>query len=49
MLLRVEYRFDESTGGGGFFKDGAVSPGALKLMLRQHLLAFAAIWTFDSP
>ena len=50
VILRVEYRFDESTGvGGGFFKDGEVSPGVLKLTPGRHALTFAAIWTFDSP
>jgi Putative beta-barrel porin-2, OmpL-like. bbp2 len=50
VILRVEYRFDESTGvGGGFFKDGEVSPGVLKLTPQRHALTFAAIWTFDSP
>jgi hypothetical protein len=50
VILRVEHRFDESTGvGGGFFKDGEVSPGVPRLTPRQNLLTFAALWTFDSP
>lgn len=50
MILRLEYRYDESTGpGGGFFKDGQVSPGVVGLTAAQHMLIFAAIWTFDSP
>jgi len=49
-ILRLEYRYDESTGsGGGFFKDGEVSPGVVGLTPAQHLLIFSAIWTFDSP
>ena len=49
-ILRLEYRFDESTGsGGGFFKNGQIAPGVIGLTAAQHLLIFAAIWTFDSP
>jgi Putative beta-barrel porin-2, OmpL-like. bbp2 len=50
MILRLEYRYDESTGpGGGFFKDGQVAPGVPGLTAAQHMLIFGAIWTFDSP
>jgi hypothetical protein len=50
MILRLEYRYDESTGsGGGFFKDGQVSPGVPGLTAAQHMLIFSSIWTFDSP
>jgi hypothetical protein len=49
-ILRLEHRFDESRGsGGGFFKDGQVAPGEVGLTPTQHMLIFAAIWTFDSP
>src|SRR5574341_40922 len=50
MILRLEYRYDESTGpDGGFFKGGQVAPGVFGLTAAQHMLIFAAIWTFDSP
>jgi hypothetical protein len=49
-ILRLEHRFDESTGQqGGFFKNGKVSPGVVGLTGAQHMVIFAAIWTFDSP
>lgn len=49
-ILRMEYRFDESTGsGGGFFTGGEISPGVVGLTPGQHALIFSAIWTFDSP
>jgi hypothetical protein len=49
-ILRLEHRFDESTGAqGGFYKDGQVAPGVVGLTGTQHLVIFAAIWTFDSP
>ena len=48
-ILRLEHRVDDSRGkGGGFFTDGAVSPGVPALTPTQHLLIFAAIFTFDS-
>jgi hypothetical protein len=48
-IARVEYRFDDSRGrGGGFFKDGQVSPGVVGLTPSQHLLIFGLIFTFDS-
>ena len=44
MLLRLEYRCDESTGsGGGFLKDGQVLPGVPGLTAAQHMLIFSAI------
>lgn len=47
--LRLEYRFDESTGpGGGFFKRGEVAPGVIGLTGSQHLAIAALIWAFDS-
>lgn len=49
-ILRLEHRYDESRGaGGGFFKDGQVAPGIVRLTPEQHMLIFSAIWTFDSP
>lgn len=49
-ILRIEHRFDESTGpGGGFFKGGEIRPGVVGLTPAQHVLMFSAIWTFDSP
>ena len=49
-ILRLEYRFDESTGpGGGFFKGGEIAPGVVGLTPAQHMLIFSVIWTFDSP
>ena len=49
-ILRLEYRYDESTGpGGGFFKGGEVASGVIGLTPAQHMLIFSAIWTFDSP
>lgn len=44
-ILRLEYRYDDSTGtNGGFFKgnQNVLVPG-------QHLVIGALIWTFDSP
>ena len=47
-LLRLEYRYDESTGlGGGFFKRGELSPGVIGLAREQQLLLFSIIWAFD--
>jgi len=47
-ILRLEYRVDNSTGPqGGFFDDHEVSPGIIALTPTQHLLVFAAIFTFD--
>ncbi len=49
-ILRLEYRYDESTGpGGGFYKGNEISPGVIGLTPAQHLLIVSAIWTFDSP
>lgn len=48
--LRLEYRYDESTGKqGGFFKDGNFPTGQPVLTPGQHLLIFGLLWTFDSP
>ena len=48
--LRLEYRYDDSTGSqGGFFKKGEVAPGVIGLTRAQHLLIAALLWTYDSP
>lgn len=47
-LLRLEHRYDESSGtGGGFFKRGDISPGVPGLAREQHLLLFSIVWTLD--
>lgn len=49
MLIRLEHRFDESTGaGGGFFKRGDVGPGLSGLTGSQHLLLLSVLLSFDS-
>jgi hypothetical protein len=49
-ILRLEYRFDDSRGkDGGFFTDGEVSPGVVRLKPTQQLLVLGLIFTFDSP
>ncbi|HNJ20039.1 MAG TPA: porin, partial [Nitrospira sp.] len=49
-ILRLEHRWDESTGaGGGFFRRGEVQPGVLSLTPNQHLVLLGILWTFDSP
>lgn len=49
-IFRLEHRFDDSRGnGGGFFDDGFIGPGVVGLKSDQHLLIFAAIFSFDSP
>jgi hypothetical protein len=48
-LLRLEYRFDRSTGAqGGYFTGGEVAPGMIALTPNQHLLLFGLLWWFDS-
>ncbi len=48
--FRLEYRYDDSTGAqGGFFKGGEIRPGVMGLAQGQHMLIFAALWTYDSP
>ena len=48
--VRLEHRWDESTGaGGGFFRRGEVQPGVLSLTPNQHLVLLGILWTFDSP
>jgi putative OmpL-like beta-barrel porin-2 len=47
-ILRLEHRYDHSTGpDGGFFRGRVVSPGVIGLTSGQHLLIFATIFTFD--
>jgi hypothetical protein len=47
-ILRLEHRYDHSTGpDGGFFRGRVVSPGMIGLTPGQHLLIFATIFTFD--
>jgi Putative beta-barrel porin-2, OmpL-like. bbp2 len=49
-LVRLEHRYDESTGaGGGFFRSGESSPGVTRLTAGQHLFLIGLLWTFDSP
>ncbi len=49
-IIRLEYRYDESTGvGGGFFKGSEISPGVIGLTPAQHLLLLGLLWSFDSP
>lgn len=47
-LLRLEHRYDESTGsGGGFFNRGTLSPGVIGMAREQQLLLVSVIWAFD--
>jgi len=49
-IIRLEYRYDESTGvGGGFFKGSEISPGVIGLTPAQHLLLLGLLCSFDSP
>lgn len=49
-IMRLEHRYDRSTGpGGGFFKGNEIAPGIIGLTPSQHLLIFSVIWAFDSP
>ena len=49
-MVRLEYRYDESTGtGGGFFRNSEISPGVFGLTPSQHLIVVGLLWTFDSP
>jgi hypothetical protein len=49
-VVRLEHRYDESTGvGGGFFTKGEISPGVIGLTPGQHLLLLGVLLTFDSP
>ncbi len=49
-IVRVEYRYDDSTGkNAGFFRGAEEPSGMYQLTPGQHLLAFGLIWTIDSP
>jgi hypothetical protein len=49
-MVRLEHRYDESTGvGGGFFRRGEISPGVFGLAPSQHLLVLGLLCVFDSP
>jgi hypothetical protein len=49
-IVRVEHRFDDSTGiGGGFFKNGEIRPGVAGLSPGQHLLLLGLLMNFASP
>jgi hypothetical protein len=49
-MVRLEHRWDESTGaGGGFFRRGEIQPGVISLTPNQHLILLGILWTFDSP
>ncbi|MGA6826385.1 outer membrane beta-barrel protein [Nitrospira sp. NS4] len=48
-LLRLEYRFDRSTGSqGGFYTGGEVAPGVAGLTPNQNLVILGLLWAFDS-
>jgi hypothetical protein len=48
-VVRLEYRYDDSTGkDGGFFRRGEISPGLPELVRSQHVLFFSLLWAFDS-
>ena len=50
LRMRLEHRYDESTGaGGGFFRRGEMSPGVLGLSPSQHLVLLSLLLTFDPP
>ncbi len=49
-IVRLEHRWDESTGAqGGFFRGGETRPGEIGLTASQHLLLAGILWMFDSP
>ncbi len=49
-IVRVEHRFDDSTGvEGGFFKNGEIRPGVVGVSPGQHLLLLGVLVSFDSP
>ena len=48
-IIRLEFRFDESTGsGGGFFTGGEGSTGSIGLTPHQQLLIVGLMMSFDS-
>jgi hypothetical protein len=49
-VVRVEHRYDDSTGvGGGFFKGGGIRPDVVSLAREQHLLLLGVLVSLDSP
>ncbi len=49
-IVRLEHRWDESTGaGGGFFRRGEIQPRVISLTPNQHLLLLGLLWVFDGP
>jgi hypothetical protein len=49
VILRLEHRFDHSTGSqGGFFYNGLSPSGMPALRSSQHLAIVGLIWAFDS-
>lgn len=50
VIVRLEHRYDLSTGpGGGFFAGGDAAPGVPALRPSHHMLIAALIATFDAP
>lgn len=48
-ILRLEYRFDRSTGSqGGYFARGEIAPGVIGLTPNQNLIILGLLWAFDS-
>ncbi len=48
-IVRVEHRYDDSTGaGGGFFKSGEIRPGVPGIVPGQHLFLLGVLASFDS-
>lgn len=49
-IVRLEYRYDESTGAqGGFFTRNQNSAGVIATTPGQQLLLLGILWSFDSP
>ena len=47
-IFSLEYRYDDSRGpDGGFFRGAYTSPGVVRLVPTQQLLAIGTIFTFD--
>lgn len=48
-IVRLEHRFDRSTGvGGGFFRGNVIGTGQPELIPNQHLVLLSLLWAFDS-
>ena len=48
-IVRVEHRYDDSTGaGGGFFKSGEIRPGVPGIVPGQHLFLLGVLVSFES-